>query len=148
MNFLCAVILAVCKGDEDQTLTIFTCLMEDTSFGEYFHRETHFEALQDDTREMTEILEKRDAVLHEHLRNLGFDMSTITPTWLLTCFFLPIGPARAMDVIDELMKTGPGARQCLVELAISTIFDHRQCLLECQDLDEIYQVFKKNRQLV
>jgi hypothetical protein len=143
MNFVAAMILAVCKGNEDEALTIFTCLMEDTTFGDYFHRETNFEALHNDTRNLETKLVQRDEQLANHMYSLGFELASVTPTWLLTCFFLPVGPGRALGVLDDVMRCGNGARECLIENALDVLIQHRNEIMVCEDIDEIYRVLKR-----
>ena len=143
MNFVAAMILAVCKGNEDEALTIFTSLMEDTAFGDYFHRETNFEALHNDTKKLEVRLVETDIQLAQHLHSVGFELTSITPTWLLTCFFLPIGPSKALDVLDVVIHSGSSAREYLIEYALDVLLHHRGAILRCEDIDEIFLVFKK-----
>ena len=143
MNFIAAVILAVCKGNEDEAFTIFTSLMEDTSFGDYFHREMNFEALQEDTAKIKQKLVSVDAELVEHLNKIGFDLSSVTPAWLLTCFFLPIGPCKTMHVMDNIMRMGKNARRWLINETTVTFLERRRALFACTDLSEIHRTFRR-----
>ena len=136
------MILAVCKGNEDDTLTVFTCLIEDTSFGDYFERDKNFEALHADTKKLDDLLIEHDETLAKHLKQMQFDLVSITPTWLLTCFFLQIGPEKAVMVLDQVLKSGNSARHVLVNHAVSLLLEARTELLECSDVEDIFFILK------
>jgi hypothetical protein len=145
MNFLAAMVLAVCKGNEDDALTIFTCLIEDTSFGEYYCRETDFETLLEDTKKLETRILTEEVALAKHLQDMDFQFSSITPTWFLTCFFLQIGPQKAILVLDKVLQSGKLARDFLVDYAAKLIINTKEELLNCHDMEGIYLLLKQQR---
>jgi len=140
------MILAVCKGNEDETLAIFSCLLEDTSFGDYFERERNFEALHDDTRKLELVLQEQDEELFAHLQSIELQLGSVTPAWMLTCFFLHVTPEEAIGVLDQVLKSGKHARLLLVDFAAQHLQFLRAELLECTDIEQAFAILKSQRE--
>lgn len=141
MNFLGALILVVCQGNEDESITVFINLMEKTSFGEYFKRESKFSYLKADVKSLEKLLIGKDPELSKHLKSIDFELTNIS-NWFLTCFFSRYPTKKVIRILDQVIKSGNRARDLLVQHGLQSLIEDREEILKCKDLETMFQFLK------
>ena len=141
-NYLAAMVLVVARGDENAALRPLTFLLD--VMGPYYSGD--LDAVREDTARIASRLAFADAELATHLLStVEFDLLAVTPSWLLTLFFLSTRPQHAMRVVDAVFTLGSSTRvrDFLVDVCVSVLRASRALLLASRDAGDVFTALKR-----